>query len=349
MGEPFGVASTQEEMLGTMSGGGESEGFADPAGGPSDENVQLVFHTGIIAQSKACGIIGGMTDKTKGTLCIIASALGFAVMGLCVGLAGTEISSFQKSFFRNLVAVVVAALLFVRAGGPRKPLPKGGLRLLVLRSIFGTIGIFSNFYALSHIPLGDAQTLNKLAPFVAVVASWLFLRERISWRQGFCILGAFLGALFVVKPGFASTSLVPALVGFAGGVAAGSAYTCVRELGVMKVDSKFIVLFFSVFSSVATLPFIVFDFQPMTCAQVLVLIGAGLGAAIGQFGITAAYRFAPPREIAAWDYTNILFSALLGFLFLGQVPDVWSWVGFVIIIAMAVLLHGRPQVCAKQV
>ena len=98
--------------------------------------------------------------------------------------------------------------------------------------------------------------------------------------------------------------------------------------------------FFSAFSCCASVPFLVFDYHPMTAAQVWILVGAGAGAAVGQFGVTAAYRYAQPRRIAVFDYTNILFAALLGYLAFGQVPDVFSWIGFALIAAMAFLMNG---------
>ncbi len=279
-------------------------------------------------------------------------------MGMFVRLAddfGGAVSSFQKSFFRNIVAVFVAGVLFLRAcgragarpsrlEGGRVALPRDrtGWAALVWRSIFGTIGIFGNFYALSHIPLGDACMLNKLSPFAAVVASWILLRERVTARQGVAVAVAFVGAMFVVKPGFAlAGETTAALAGLAGGVSAGLAYTCVRRLGILKVEPSFIVLFFSAFSTLATLPFLIFDYQPMTGAQVAILFGAGITATIGQFGITAAYRFARPREIAVYDYANVAFAAVLGFAVFGQVPDAFSWFGIAVIVAMGVWMNRK--------
>ena len=106
-------------------------------------------------------------------------------------------------------------------------------------------------------------------------------------------------------------------------------------MGILGVSSAFIVLFFSLFSCLASVPFMVGDFGPMTPVQVLIMLGAGAGAAVGQFGVTAAYRFAPPREIAVYDYSSILFAAALGFAFFGQVPDLLSVAGFALIVAAA--------------
>ncbi len=287
----------------------------------------------------------------KGVLFLVTSAFGFALMGMFVHLAdfhGGYVSAIQKSFFRNIVAFCLAAALFVRrqrAGSfVRTAISGKAWALLVARAVFGTVGIFGNFYALSHMPVADALMLNKLSPFFTVLFSWLFIHERITVRQALCLAGAFAGATLVVKPGFGAAALLPALCGVVGGVGAGAAYTCLRELGLMKIDGAFIVLFFSGFSTLAAVPFMLLDFDPMTMSQVLILVGAGASAALGQFAVTAAYRCAEARRIAAWDYTNILFGAVLGYLAFGQVPDHWSVIGFVLIIVMALALnaHRRP-------
>lgn len=270
-------------------------------------------------------------------------------MGMFVRLAddfGGAVSSFQKSFFRNIVAVFVALGAFLAARRRHAVcIPRAGILPLVLRSFLGTVGIFGNFYALSHIPLGDACMLNKLSPFSAVLCAWMFLGERVRFQQGLAIVGAFIGALFVIKPGFAlaAGSTGPALAGFAGGIAAGGAYACIRHLGRMGMEPSFIVLFFSAFSSLASVPFMVFDYHPMTPAQVLILFGAGIAATVGQFGITAAYRLARPRELAVYDYANVAFAAILGFIVFGQVPDAFSWLGIAVIVAMGVWMNRGKE------
>ena len=293
-------------------------------------------------------------SRGKGIACIVASAFGFALMAFFVRLCddfGGPISCFQKSFFRNVIALAIALAVFCRER--RGGLAIRGLRAtsheprttpwlpLVLRAVFGTVGIFANFYALSKIPIGEAMTLNKTAPFFTVFFSWLLLGERVSRRQFACLVLAFTGALLVMKPGFRGGEAFAAALALTGGLGAGLAYVCVHQLGRMKVDGALIVLFFSAFSCLASLPFTALDYRPMTFAQVLILLGGGVGAAIGQFGVTAAYRYAEPRAIAVYDYTNVIFTALFGFAFFAQVPDVLSVAGFAVILAAAVWMRPR--------
>ncbi len=283
-----------------------------------------------------------MPDKRKGILCILTSAFGFALMAFFVRLCddfGGAVNSFEKSLFRNLIAVFIAAVVLVRerrATSEPLRLPPKAWGFLLARSATGCLGIFGNFYALSVIPIGEAMTLNKTAPFFAVFFSWLFLREKTCRRQIFCLVLAFAGALLVMQPGFRGAETFATICALVGGLGAGFAYMCVHELGLLRVPGAFIVFFFSAFSTVVTLPLIfVSGLDPLTPAQCLILLGAGCGAAIGQFGVTAAYRYAPPREIAVYDYTNIIFTSLFGFAFFAQVPDLLSVLGFLLILLAA--------------
>lgn len=277
-----------------------------------------------------------MKKKYMGIVYIIISAFCFALMNLFVRMAG-DLPSVQKSFFRNFVAAVFACILLLKDKTPFR-CKKENLKYLILRAVFGTIGILCNFYAVDHLVLADASMLNKMSPFFAVLFSYLILKEKVTIVQAFIVAGAFIGSMFVVKPTFANMDLIPSLLGLLGGICAGAAYTMVRKLGTMGEKGSFIVFFFSVFSCVVTLPWLVFDYHPMSAVQIIILFLAGLSAAGGQFSITAAYCYAPAKEISVYDYSQIIFSAGLGFFVFGQVPDLLSWLGYGIICAMAVVM-----------
>lgn len=280
-----------------------------------------------------------MSQKNKGICFILLSSFFFALMNLFVRLSG-DLPSIQKSFFRNFVAMLFAAAILWKEH-PKISLDKTSKKYLLYRSVCGTVGILCNFYAVDHLVLADASMLNKMSPFFAILFGVLILKERVSLFQGGCVAAAFAGVLFVVKPTGLHMALFPALIGLLGGLGAGVAYTYVRALGQRGVEGPFIVFFFSAFSCAVTLPYLLFRFHPMLPGQTALLLLAGLAAAGGQFTITAAYCCAPAREISVYDYSQILFSALLGYLVFGQVSDAFSWLGYCIICstAVAMFLH----------
>lgn len=255
----------------------------------------------------------------------------------------------QKVFFRNFVAMLFAFIAMVKAGDSFKP-KKGNMKFLLLRSAAGLAGIFGNFYALDKIELSNASMLNKMSPFFALVFSAVFIKEKVKPKQAVAIAVAFIGALFIIKPTFGNEDLLASLAGFGGGMAAGGAYTCVRWLGLKGENGRLIVLFFSVFSCILTLPYLIFDYHYMTAFQWFALIMAGVFAAGGQFAITAAYTHAPSREISVYDYSQIIFAAIVGFFVFGDVPDLWSLAGYIIIISMAVwmfIYNNKPHSLKK--
>ena len=127
--------------------------------------------------------------------------------------------------------------------------------------------------------------LNKMSPFFAIIASYFLLKEKVAPYQALCVLLAFIGALFILRPGFDSMVTIPALIGLLGGLGAGIAYTMVR--------GPIIVFAFSLFSVLVTAPYLFFAYKPMSMQQFLCLMLAGIAAAGGQFSITAAYTHAP--------------------------------------------------------
>ncbi len=275
-----------------------------------------------------------MNNKKKGILYILSAAFFFALMNLFVKLGG-DVPTMQKAFFRNAVATIAALFAVARQKDCLSSM-KGNWGGLLGRSIAGVVGIVCNFYAIDRLAISDASLLNKLSPFFAVIFSIFLLKEVASLRDWIYVLAAFGGALLVMKPSF-SMEAVPALIGAIGGMCAGLAYTFVRKLGKGGVQGPAIVLFFSAFSSLALLPNLIFNFAPMTWKQTLSLILAGVSAAGGQFSITAAYKVAPAKEISVFDYSQVVIAAIIGFIFLGQVPDWLSILGYLVIFTVAIL------------
>ena len=273
----------------------------------------------------------------KGIFYVIISALGFSLMNFFVVKAG-DLPTFQKALFRNGGAMIVSLFLFIKSGDTPDTKPSD-LGILLMRAVFGSIGLFCNFYALDHLVLSDASILNKLAPFFTLILSALFLKEKTNWKQFLFVSLAFVGMLFVVRPEMHfSESMVASVVGVIGGFGAVTAYACVRALGKRGMPSSEIVFGFSLVSTIVAIPFVIIDHAPMSSLQIFYLSMASVSATIGQFGITLAYKEAPSKEISIFEYFTVVFSALWGILFLGQIPYWTSIIGYAIIFVSAYLL-----------
>lgn len=284
-----------------------------------------------------------ISPRVKGILCILFAAFGFSMMSVFIKLSGSEIPTAEKAFFRNIVALVLVSGMMVRQKVPLRP-QKSAWPLLTGRAVFGTIGLLLNFYAVDHLVLADANMLNKLSPFFAILFSIFLLREKPTAVQITGVLAALLGSMLIIKPGFQNAALLPSLAGFASGAAAGLAYTFVRKLGMRGENSLRIIFYFSLFSSLLTFPFFLISPVKLTAYQALMLLLTGCSACIGQFGITRAYVYAPAKEISVYDYSQVLFAAALGYFFFQQIPDGWSVVGYLLICGAGIgmfLYHRR--------
>ncbi len=278
----------------------------------------------------------------------MSAAFFFALMTVFVRLAG-DLPTMQKALFRNGVALFVSIAILLRSKSKETfVIEKTTIPDLLFRAVFGTIGLICNFYAIDHMNISDANMLNKLSPFFAILMSIFILKEKAKKMDWIVVAIAFAGAMFVVKPGF-SMAAFPGIIGFIGGFGAGVAYTFVRKLGKNGVKGPLIVFTFSAFSTLICLPFAILQYHPMSGRQFLFLLLAGIAATGGQLSITAAYTFAPAKDISVYDYTQVIFAAIFGFFIFAQRPDILSVIGYVLIIGVAVFKFryekkkpGRP-------
>ncbi len=274
-------------------------------------------------------------NMTRAMAWMILSGISFAFMGATVKLSG-DVPLTTKVFFRNLVTMILtASVAFRMHQNPLAATPN--LRRLVLRSLFGLMGVGLYFVALKELNLAEASLLNKTSPFFVTVFAVFFLKEKFSRAMIPALALAFVGAVLVVKPRFDLT-ILPAVAGFASGMFAGLAYTLVRSLKGKESPNR-IIFFFSFISTLATLPFLfIFPSSP-TGNQWLALIGTGVFAAGGQYGLTFAYHHARASRIAVFTYLHVLFSLVVGYLLWNEQPDTLSIVGGFLIIVGAVISH----------
>lgn len=273
-----------------------------------------------------------MENKSKGIFLILLSALFFALMAASVKSLNT-IPVAEKIFFRNILGFFIALSMVIKK---KKPLLGNNKKLLLLRSIFGLLGVAAYFYALDKIKLSDAVILNKMSPFFVLILSALFLKEKIKKMQFISLILAIAGAAFVIKPQFTS-SILPSIVALLSAFFAGSAYTIIRHLRHTD-EAETIVLYFTFISSIAMIPFMISgQFVLPSLREVFGLLGIGVFATTAQFLMTNAYRFAPAGELSIYTYTNIIFSTIIGLVIWSEIPDGLSVLGGLLIITGGII------------
>ena len=157
-----------------------------------------------------------LSQKTQGIVYVLIAAFGFSLMSMFVKLAG-DLPAFEKAFFRNFVALIFIVILMLRSRTSFRP-ERRNLPALFGRCFFGTLGLLCNFYAIGRLNLPDANMLNKLSPFFAILFSIFLLREKPNLVQVLGVLVAFFGSVCIIKPSFDNPQMLPALAGVLGGL-----------------------------------------------------------------------------------------------------------------------------------
>jgi drug/metabolite transporter (DMT)-like permease len=264
---------------------------------------------------------------------MLLSGMSFALMGAMVKFSG-DLGLPTKVFFRNLVTLIITSILAFRlAENPLGATPHWPRMLL--RSFSGLAGVFLYFLAISKMNLADASLLNKTSPFFVTLFAVTILNEKLNRAVVPALIMAFIGALLIIKPRF-DMSALPALAGFASGMFAGLAYTLVRSLK-GEVSPNRIIFTFSLVSTLATGPFLIAHPPQPTGLQWLALVGTGIFAAGGQYGLTFAYHHARASRISIFTYLHVLFALVVGFIFWGEKPDLASLLGGLLIVIAAVI------------
>lgn len=283
-----------------------------------------------------------MNNKTKAVMLMLLSSLGFAAMGAFVKLAG-NVPTFEKAFFRNFVSLIVSISVLMK----NKQSPWGkkeNRKYLYWRSILGTLGMLCYFYGIDRLILADSGMLNKMNPFFVTIFAAIFLKDKITKHQITSLFIAMTGVIFIIKPSFHFQQSFPAFVCFLSAVFAGAAYTLVSYLS--DKENKFtIVFYFSLISTLITFVLSLIGFQSLELIQIVFLILAGVTAALAQFSLTAAYKYAPAGEVSIYNYSNVIFSSILGVILFSEVPDLLSFTGYILIIGAGYIIFkfGRSK------
>ena len=296
-------------------------------------------------------------------LWMVLAAFLFALMSICVKYASQYFNAAEIVFYRGLVSMVLIAWLAHRS---KVSLRTKYPREHAWRSFVGVTSMGAWFYAIGHLPLATATTLNSMSSIwmaVFLIAQGLLLRHQMRkkallnpetpdsaralppfpWGLVGTVLLGFIGVLFVLRPSSApNQEWVAALGGLMGGMFAAMAYMQVSTLSRMGEPESRVVFYFSFGSSIAGAIVMCFTgLSDWPGWPALWLLPVGILAAIAQMCMTAAYASATSKRntlvVANLSYSGIVFAALLSMLLFSESISPLGWAGIVMIVASGVL------------
>jgi len=260
----------------------------------------------------------------------------FAIMGACVKAASDyHVSLAQVVLFRGIPSVVFI-LLWVRM--TRRRLRPKRWQAHALRNIAGITSMWLGFYALSHLPLSTAISLNFTSPLF--IAGWMLVRhadQRDTARLMAVVLG-FLGVMAILRPSISAAQWHAALVGLCAGALSAVAVLQIRSLGRAGEAEWRTVFIFSCFVCLSSLSGIfVQGWQPVQTPGWLVLIGLGTSGFVGQLAMTRAFGMGSTLLTTVLQYTTIIFGACIGAVVWKDIPDIIAFGGMALIIGAGLL------------
>lgn len=265
--------------------------------------------------------------------CLTISALLFSVMGICIRYASHSVDNYTIVFFRNVVGLILFLPFIFKQGTGFVKTEK--LWMHTWRSIVGLAAMYGFFYAIAHLKLSNAMVFTYSSPIFIPVIAWLFLKEKITIAMLCAAVLGFIGVFCVAKPDQGLLNWI-SVIGIASSLLASMAFVTVRALTQTEPPERIVFYFCLIGSALSVIPMF-WVWRPYHLQELLFLIGAGILANVSQIFMSHAYRLAPAGQIAPVNYMAIIFAGVWGFLLWNEVPDLYSVIGFCIIL-LAILL-----------
>lgn len=272
---------------------------------------------------------------------MILASLFFATMGVCIKYASEHFHTFDLVFYRGVIGIVFMAAVCRSQGVTwRTPIPM----MHVWRSVLGVFSLTAWFYAIAHLPLATAMTLNYMSSIwvAAFLLGGTLLVGRVQdmGRQGpvvLTVIAGFVGVVMILRPTIEQNQLFAGLIGLLSGLGAAVAYIQVAALGRMGEPEARTVLYFSIGTALTgAVGMLVVGSSEWVWPHAWWLLPIGLLAALGQLCMTKAYTSGATLVVANLQYSGIVFAALYGlFLFGDQIP-LLGWAGMALIIASGI-------------
>lgn len=281
-----------------------------------------------------------LTGNIQGMLWMLTTAVLIVTMHTLIRhVAQQGMHPFEIGFFRTFFGAPVVMLLIARYGWSIFRTEQ--VRVHGIRSFGHVIAMMMFFLGLSMTPLATANALAFTAPLFAAVLAVLVLGETFRWRRSLALLFGFAGTLVIIRPGVTDVGLGPILI-VGSSFIWGLILIVIKSLGRRDATPTIVTYMVLFMSPLALIPAL-FVWQWPTTEQYLIFLLMGTMGTVAHLTLTQALRVGEAVVVMPMDFFKLVWAAALGFIIFGELPDVYTWVGGVMIFASATYIALRER------
>lgn len=281
----------------------------------------------------------------RAILAMTASMACFTLNDTVMKLASAHLPVGEMIVIRNSMATAAALAFAILTGAVA--LPASARRDLLGWRMLGEIGsTFCFLTALVHMPIADAIAIGQSTPIAVTAAAAVFLGEPVGWRRWLAALAGFIGVLFIIRPGTGAFSL-PGLL-----VLASVGFVVMRDLVTRGIAATVPTATLVLMSAAATglSGFFYYPFETWTlpaARDIGLLAVAAAALTTGYMFVVIAMRTGEIATAAPFRYTSMLFGLFAGYVTWGEIPDDYSMLGIVIVVAAGLYTLHRQRLKEK--
>lgn len=285
-----------------------------------------------------------LPPNVQGALWLLASAFLFTIMQTIAKHLGQRLDPFQVSLARAFFGLLVIVPFLMRAGFGEGGIKTNVLPLQLLRGVVGTTAMFCGFYAVTYMPLADAQSLNFARGLFLVPLAIIFLKEQVGGRRIAAMAVGFLGVVIMLRP--TGDIEAVALIALLGAVLVAFATVLVKI--VSRHDTPITLMFYTGFvgTFVAIVPAWL-NWVPPTPTEYLLLVMVGVLGATAHNCFIRGYAIGDATAVAPFEYTSLIFAAIAGVIIFSDLPDVYTILGAAIIVGASLYIVRREAQANK--
>jgi drug/metabolite transporter (DMT)-like permease len=292
--------------------------------------------------------LGGIPAPLVAALWMVGAALFFSGLSALIRYLGQAMHPFEVAFFRNLFGLLFMVPWLARVGFGI--LKTGRFGLYAWRSVLSLASMLCWFSALPIMPFEEAVALSFTAPLFATMGAALILGETVRARRWSATIVGFLGVLIILRPGIDASGGVPsvvlglgALLAILSSLISAGLTLIVKDLSRTEPSDAVVTYMVLLLTPMSLLPAL-FVWQWPTGAQWPLLAAMGALGSLGHMCMMRSFALADASAVLPYDYTRLLFAAVIGYLAFAEVPNLWTWVGAGVIAAAAIYIAHREAV-----